>query len=128
MRTNNVHHLPSLGLADAMRLFGLTARAIRYYEERGLIKAGRDRLNARIFDAKARRRLTWIAKLRLAGVSLPDIEEVLTEEDRAGDGAPCALMKLHSRRCELAGQLGYVDAALDEICGGFAAEREAAGR
>ena len=70
MTTPNIHHLPRLGLSNAMRIFGLTARALRFYEEKGLIEAHRDRLNCRYYDATARNRLEWIARLRREGLTL----------------------------------------------------------
>jgi len=109
--TENVHHLPRLGLASAMRLYGLTARALRFYEEKGLIEARRDRLNARYYDPVARGRLEWIAKLRKAGLSLPDIEEVL-EAQEDGRGRDCALGKLAQRREALARELEQLDTAV----------------
>jgi DNA-binding transcriptional MerR regulator len=77
----SVHTFPSLSLAEAKGVFGLTARALRLYEDEGLISAHRDRQNARQYDLTARRRLSWIAPLRRAGVSLADIRRVL-------DGGP----------------------------------------
>lgn len=109
--TENVHHLPRLGLASAMRLYGLTARALRFYEEKGLIEARRDRLNARYYDPVARGRLEWIAKLRKAGLSLPDIEDVL-EAQEDGRGRDCALAKLAQRREALAREMEQLDAAI----------------
>src|SRR5687767_5626311 len=120
MIMSNVRQLPRLGITDAMQLFGMTARAIRFYEERGLVQAGRDRLNARIFDAKARGRLAWIAKLRAAGISLPDIQEVLTAEERSGEGRACAVDKLSRRRAALTAELRRIDEALDELSEGEA--------
>jgi len=115
MTVENIHHLPRLGMAGAMRLFGLTARALRFYEEKGLVEARRDRLNARFYDPAARRRLEWIARLRKAGVSLPDIEEVLHAEDDAGSGRDCAMRKLEARRTALQAELGRLDEALSEF-------------
>jgi len=114
MTVENIHHLPRLGMAGAMRLFGLTARALRFYEEKGLVEARRDRLNARFYDPAARRRLEWIARLRKAGVSLPDIEEVLHAEDDSR-GRDCALRKLEQRREALQAELGRLDQALTEF-------------
>ena len=114
MTRENIHHLPRLGMSGAMRLFGLTARALRFYEEKGLVEARRDRLNARYYDPVARGRLEWIARLRKAGVSLPDIEDVLgAEED--GKGRDCALRKLERRREALQAELNQVDEVLAEI-------------
>jgi DNA-binding transcriptional MerR regulator len=115
MTVENIHHLPRLGMAGAMRLFGLTARALRFYEEKGLVEARRDRLNARFYDPAARRRLEWIARLRKAGVSLPDIEEVLHAEDDGGSGRDCAMRKLEARRTALQAELGRLDEALTEF-------------
>jgi DNA-binding transcriptional MerR regulator len=115
MTIENIHHLPRLGMSGAMRLFGLTARALRFYEEKGLIEARRDRLNARFYDAAARRRLEWIARLRKAGVSLPDIEDVLEAEDDGGRGRDCALAKLTRRRETLTAELASLDAAMAEL-------------
>ena len=114
MTVENIHHLPRLGMAGAMRLFGLTARALRFYEEKGLVEARRDRLNARFYDPAARRRLEWISRLRKAGVSLPAIEEVLHAEDE-NRGRDCAMRKLEQRREALQAELGRLDQALTEF-------------
>ena len=115
MTVENIHHLPRLGMAGAMRLFGLTARALRFYEEKGLVEARRDRLNARFYDPAARRRLEWISRLRKAGVSLPDIEDVLHAEDEGGAGRDCAMRKLEARREALQAELGRLEEALTEF-------------
>ena len=48
---------------------GLTQRAIRYYEERGLIAPDRDSYNQRLFDAETLDALSLISKLRKAGLT-----------------------------------------------------------
>jgi DNA-binding transcriptional MerR regulator len=115
MTVENIHHLPRLGMSGAMRLFGLTARALRFYEEKGLVEARRDRLNARYYDVAARRRLEWIARLRKAGVSLPDIEEVLEAEEDGGRGRDCAVAKLERRRAALSEELARLNEAMAEL-------------
>lgn len=114
MTRENIHHLPRLGMSGAMRLFGLTARALRFYEEKGLVEARRDRLNARYYDPVARQRLEWIARLRKAGVSLPDIEEVLAS-DEDGQGRDCAMGKLETRRAALQAELSQLDEVLVDL-------------
>ena len=69
-------------IGELCSLFGLTPRAIRFYEERGLVTASRDARNRRIFDRCARWRLQVIADLRRGGLGLDDIGELL---DAAGD-------------------------------------------
>jgi len=111
----NIHHLPRLGIAGAMRLFGLTARALRFYEERGLIEARRDRLNTRYYDATARNRLQWIARLRKAGVPLGEIETVLAAQDDHGGGRDAALESIERRRIALARELTQIDEVLADL-------------
>jgi DNA-binding transcriptional MerR regulator len=115
MSESNVYTLHFMSVADAMRVFGLTARAIRFYEEKGLFSAGRNRLNARLFDAAACRRLAWIAKLRAAGVSLPDIRLVLNAEDRDGQGRSCALGMLEARRRAAEAELRQVNDIIADL-------------
>ena len=115
MTRENIHHLPRLGMGDAMRLFGMTARALRFYEEKGLVEARRDRLNARYFDGPARQRLAWISRLRAAGVSLPEICEVLEAEEETGRGRECALAKVERRRAQLVAELARVDETLNSL-------------
>ncbi|MFN3583838.1 MerR family transcriptional regulator [Phenylobacterium sp.] len=107
-----LHHLPRLGLSDACRLFGLTPRAIRFYEEKGLIEAHRDRLNHRYYDGWARQRLAWISRLRSVSLSLRDIRQVLDADQRAGAGSETALKKLVSRKEELSRELAEIDALI----------------
>ena len=73
--------LPLLGIGEAIELYGLTARALRYYETLGLVSAQRDRWNRRCYDAVARRRLEWIAQFRKIGLGLAEIEALLEEGD-----------------------------------------------
>lgn len=114
MMDDNLRHLPRLGIAGAMRLYGMTARALRFYEERGLIEARRDRLNARFYDAAARRRLEWISRLRRAGVGLPQIEEVL-EAETESEARAAAAAALAVRRSKLAAEMAALDAVLAEM-------------
>ena len=114
MTEDNVHHLPRIGIGEAMRLFGMTARAIRFYEEKGLIEVRRDRMNCRFYDSVARRRLGWIAPLRAAGLSLQDIREVLETADETARRA-CAEVKLQERRRTLQMDLAKTDLALSKL-------------
>lgn len=74
-----------LALGEVMRRLDLTARAIRYYEELGLVHAQRDHLNRRRYDQDALSRLGAIAEFRRAGLSLEDISSILRRQDAGGD-------------------------------------------
>jgi DNA-binding transcriptional MerR regulator len=118
-----IQNLPSVGLAEATRLYGLTARAIRYYEERGLLEATRDRRNHRYFDAAARRRLEWFGILRPAGLSLADIEAVFDVEAEGGDGRACALARLKGLRGDVHARLARADEAIAHLREGLRVRR-----
>ena len=113
-RPDNLHHLPRLGFADACRLFDMTPRALRFYEEKGLIEARRDRLNHRYYDGSTRQKLSWISRLRAVSLPLRDIRQVLDAEQR-GSGSQLALRKLLSRREELARELAALDALIPTL-------------
>ena len=78
-------HAHSIPLGEVMRRLDLTARAIRYYEELGLVQAGRDQLNRRRYDEDALARLGAIAEFRRAGLSLDDIAAILSRQDAGRD-------------------------------------------
>ncbi len=64
--------------------FGVTARALRFYEDEGLIFPQRNGL-ARVYSWRDRARLAWILRARNVGFSLTEIRELLDLYD-LGDG------------------------------------------
>jgi DNA-binding transcriptional MerR regulator len=114
MTDDNVRYFPRLGIGEAMRLFGMTARALRFYEEKGLIEARRDRMNCRYYDPVARKRLSWIGPLRAAGLSLADIMAVIEADEAEDRGRETALGLLQTRRQAMQLELAKLDLALDK--------------
>lgn len=115
MRPEISHQFERLPVADARRLFGLTGRALRYYEELGLVVAHRDSANARWYDAAGRRRLSWIARLRRF-MPLHEIAEVLrAEEEEPAGGRPFALRRLDHRRVALEDELAALAGLTSEL-------------
>jgi DNA-binding transcriptional MerR regulator len=112
MQMSNVRHMPRMGFADASRHFGLTPRALRFYEDIGLVEAGRDRLNHRFYDARNRERLAWISRLRSAGVGLRSIGEVLEAGENGEDRELVAREKLEERLSQLERELRRVQSAM----------------
>lgn len=74
--------LPSTrSITTVCRAFGVTPRAIRLYEERGLISCERDGKNGRLLDGQAQARLQAILELKCVGLSLAEIEDFLAAPD-----------------------------------------------
>src|SRR5215510_11921835 len=64
--------------------FGVTARALRFYEDEGLISPDR-RGTQRIYSHRDRARLAWILRGKRVGFSLTEIRELIDLYD-VGDG------------------------------------------
>ena len=64
--------------------FGVTARALRFYEDEALLAPER-RGTQRLYSARDRARLAWILRGRRVGLSLADIKELLDLYDLGDD-------------------------------------------
>lgn len=71
-------------ITDLSAEFGVTARALRFYEDEGLIAPTRQG-TARIYSRRDRARLAWIMRAKNVGFSLADIREMIDLYD-LGDG------------------------------------------
>lgn len=71
-------------ISDLCAEFGVTARALRFYEDEGLISPER-RGTARIYSHRDRARLAWILRGKRVGFSLGEIREMIDLYD-VGDG------------------------------------------
>src|SRR3954470_22768379 len=71
-------------ISDLSAEFGVTARALRFYEDEQLIAPER-RGTARIYSQRDRARLAWILRGKRVGFSLAEIREMIDLYD-IGDG------------------------------------------
>lgn len=73
-------------IGDLAQKSGWSIRAIRYYEERGILQpAARTEGNYRLYDAQALRILKTIQRLKMLGMGLSDIAELKGIYTREGD-------------------------------------------
>lgn len=101
-------------IGGVREVLGLSPRAIRFYEECGLISTRRDRLNRRIFDRETRRRLEIISRLRRAGLGLEEIGSLLHHERaRFNEGAREHLRRRRRALAEQLAELESVEAWLE---------------
>lgn len=73
-----------LTIGELCEEFGVTARALRFYEDEALISPER-RGTQRLYSERDRVRLAWILRGKRVGLSLSDIKELLDLYD-VGDG------------------------------------------
>ena len=74
--TPDAFNRDSFTISDLSLEFEVTARALRFYEDQGLISPARMGL-ARIYSTRDRARLAWILRAKRVGFSLAEIREMI---------------------------------------------------
>ncbi len=102
--------------------FGCTPRALRFYEDKGLLSPARDGLN-RIYSHKDRGRLQLILRGKRVGLPLAEIREMLDLYE-LGDGgvqqAAKSLRKFQAQLLALERQRADIDGAIAQLKEGIA--------
>lgn len=104
-------------ISDLSTEFAVTARALRFYEDEGLIAPQRRGL-ARLYSQRDRARLAWILRGKRVGFSLTEIRELLDLYD-LGDGRRAqraqTLARCRDKIAALERQRIDIDAAIAEL-------------
>ena len=104
-------------IGELAREFDLTTRAIRFYEDMGLLapeRAGQQR----VYTARDRTRLTLTLRAKRLGLKLNEVKEILDMYDSPRDTVPQLqrfLGVLGSHRTQLEAQMEELQANLAEI-------------
>jgi len=102
---------------DLVAEFSLTARTLRFYEEKGLLSPLR-RGQERLYSRRDRARLKLVLMGRSVGFSLEDIADMLDLYD-IGDGQvtqlSVAIEKFEGKLAELAARRADIDRAILEL-------------
>ncbi|WP_417600272.1 MerR family DNA-binding protein [Pararhodobacter oceanensis] len=115
-----------MNIGEAAKASGLPAKTIRYYEDIGLIRIGRDSNGYRVFDGDDVHRLAFLNRSRGLGFSIEDCRALLDLYDDTGRASEDVkrlasehLARIDARIAEL-GELRRTMAGLVSACAGDA--------
>ena len=97
--------------------FKCTPRALRFYEDKGLISPARDGMN-RVYSYKDRARLQLILRGTRVGLALSESGEILALDELNDGGAAQnakSLVKFRERIVELEAQRNDIEQAIEEL-------------
>lgn len=104
-------------VSELAKEVALTPQALRFYEEKGLLKPARS-AGARVYNYRDRARLTLILKLRRLGFSLDDVLEYIElygTGPAAGHQYRVGLQKIGRRLDELHRKRQEIDEVIAEL-------------
>lgn len=110
-------------ITQLCREFGATPRALRFYEEQGLLSPARRDLS-RVYSYKDRARLQMILNGRRVGLSIAEIRDILDLYDEEGEVAQNAealrifrrrIAQLEAQRVEVEEAITTLKAAADHL-------------
>lgn len=104
-------------ISDLSAEFAVSARALRFYEDEGLIAPTRNGL-ARVYSKRDRARLAWILRAKNVGFSLAEIRELIDLYD-LGDGRAeqrrTTLVRCREKIAFLEAQRADLEASIHEL-------------
>jgi len=112
-------------ISDLTSEFGCTARALRFYEDEGLISPARVGLT-RVYSKRDRARLAWIMRAKNVGFSLTEIREMIDLydlDDGRVEQRRVTVEKCRVHIAKLKAQRADIDSSIKELTA-FVAEIE----
>ena len=106
------------GIAELCRSFGISPRAIRFYEDKGLL-APRRINGTRVYTRRDRARLQLILRAKAIGSSLAEIKHYLDLYGTHGEGRSVQMKYVYDKTskaiAELEQKRAHIDATLAEL-------------
>lgn len=103
-------------IGDLARDFGTTLRALRFYEDKGLLTPQRDGTR-RLYSASDRNRLALILKGKKLGFTLTELRSLVGAANGSEDGLALTRDRCVSQLAQLERQRTEIDEAIGELRG-----------
>jgi DNA-binding transcriptional MerR regulator len=108
---------PLFSIGEMCDAYGVTARALRFYEDEGLIAPERRGMQ-RLYSERDRARVAWVLRGKRTGFSLAEIRELLDLYDLGDQRRTqklAALEKCREKIATLERQRSDIDATITEL-------------
>ncbi|AKU14627.1 MerR family transcriptional regulator [Luteipulveratus mongoliensis] len=99
-------------VAQVAELLDLSPHTLRYYERIGLVSVPRSQSGHRVYDADSVRRITFLTRMRLSGMSIRDLKEYVDLAAQGESTAPQRLELMQSHRDRIARQIEELQLSL----------------
>lgn len=102
-----------LSVAEAARFVGLSAHTLRYYEQQGLVRPARNTSGYREYAAEDMRRLVFLTRMRLSGMTMRDLKRYIALVDEGAGTIPQRRQIMLEQRDRIARQIRELSLALE---------------
>ncbi|MDE9366536.1 MerR family transcriptional regulator [Luteipulveratus sp. YIM 133132] len=101
-----------LTVAQVAALLDLSPHTLRYYERIGLVSVPRAASGHRMYDADSVRRITFLTRMRLSGMSIRDLTRYVELVDQGESTVPERLALMQAHRAQIARQIAELQVSL----------------
>jgi DNA-binding transcriptional MerR regulator len=105
----------TMTIAEVAGLLDISPHTLRYYERAGLVEVARDSNGHRVYDAEAVRRLVFLARMRLSGMPMRDLQHYISLVDAGGHTVPERLDVLVEHRDTIRRQIRELTLSLTAV-------------